>query len=137
MGMAICGWLVPLQAHAADVGGYLADQQKAHAMAAEKAASDGCPQLIARAASDASSLALPRRAVLPAGRNPRRGRRQGLANTLVENAGFMPAHRLLRNLQIAEAGMHGSTAHCHALGEGQQLCHGGSGPPSLAKAATQ
>ena len=52
-------------------------------------------------------------------------------------AGFMPAHRLLRNLLIAEAGMHGSAAHCHTLGEGQQLCHGGSAPPSLATAATQ
>jgi hypothetical protein len=44
------------QAYAADVGGFLADPQRAKAMAAGKAASNGCSQLIARAASDTWSL---------------------------------------------------------------------------------
>lgn len=137
IGMAVCGWLVPLQTRAADVGGYLADQQKARAMAAEKASSDACPQLIARATTDASALAAYRAALcyLQADTPDVVAAKAWLARS--SDAGFMPAHRLLRNLLIAEAGMHSTTAHCHTLGEGQQLCHGGSTPPSLATAATQ
>ena len=42
---AVMGVLA-LPCHAADVGGWYADQQKAAAMAATKALDDGCPQLI-------------------------------------------------------------------------------------------
>ena len=137
MGVAVCGWLLPLQTRAADVGGYLADQQKARAMAAEKAASDACPQLIARATTDASALAAYRAALcyLQVETPDVVAAKAWLVRS--SEAGFMPAHRLLRNLLIAEGGMHGTAAHCHTLGEGQQLCHGGSAPPSLATAATQ
>ena len=41
---------------------------------------------------------------------------------------FLPADRLLRSLQAAQAGPHSATAHCRDLGEGRQICHGGAPP---------
>jgi len=134
---ALCALAVPLRASAADVGGYLADQQKARAMAAEKSSPDACPQLIARAATDDTPLAAYRAALcyLQAETPDVVAAKAWLARS--SEAGFMPAHRLLRSLLIAEAGMHSPLAHCHVLGEGQQLCHGGAAAPPLASATTK
>lgn len=120
--------------HAADVGGFYADQQKAREMAAQNAAADTCPQLIARAAHDDTALAAYRAALcyLQAETPDVVAAKAWLARAT--ELGFMPAQRLLRSLLIAEAGVHGPAAHCHALGEGQQLCHGGAARQPLAAA---
>jgi len=125
------------QAGAADIGGYFADQQKASAMAAAKATSDACPDVIARAATDTSALAAYRAALcyLQAETPDVVAAKAWLGRS--SEAGFMPAHRLLRQLLIAEAGMHSATAHCHDLGEGRQLCHGGPPASPLAAAASK
>jgi TPR repeat protein len=119
---------------AADVGGFYADQQKAQALAADKGAEPSCPQVIARAAADGSALAAYRAGLCYL-------QTDGLdllaAKAWLSRAaelGFMPAHRLLRSMQVAEAGPHGGTPHCHPLGEGQQLCHGGAPPLAAAQA---
>ena len=127
---------VALPAAAADVGGFFADQQKAREMAATKAADDSCPQLIARAAKDDSALAAYRAALCYLQADPPEliAAKAWLARST--ELGFMPAQRLLRSLLIAEAGQHGPGPHCHTLGEGQQLCHGGSARLPLAAAAT-
>lgn len=125
-----------LPCHAADVGGWYADQQKASAMAAASVGGDTCPQAISRAATDTSALAAYRAALCYL---------QGEAADVVAakawltrsaDAGFMPAHRVLRSLLIAEAGTHSATPHCHALGEGQQICHGGAARLPVAAATT-
>jgi hypothetical protein len=130
--------VLALPCHAADVGGWYADQQKAAAMAATKAQDDGCPQLIARAASDDSSLAAYRAALcyLQAETPDVVAAKAWLSRSA--DAGFMPAHRMLRALLLAEAGAHSTAPHCHALGEGQQICHGGTTrvPLAAATAAT-
>lgn len=128
--------LLALPCHAADVGGWYADQQKAAAMAATKAQDDGCPQLIARAASDDSSLTAYRAALcyLQAETPDVVAAKAWLARSA--EAGFMPAHRMLRALLIAEAGAHSAAPHCHPLGEGQQICHGGTTRVPLAATAT-
>jgi TPR repeat protein len=133
----VATWLLPPRAHAADIGGYLADQQKARALAAEKASSEACPQLIARAATDDTALAAYRAAVcyLQAETPDVVAAKAWLARA--SEGGFMPAQRLLRSLLLAEAGVHSPIAHCHVLGEGQQLCHGGTAAPPLAAAATR
>ena len=125
-----------LPCHAADVGGWYSDQQKAAAMAANKAKDDGCPQLIARAASDDSSLSAYRAALcyLQAETPDVVAAKAWLARSA--DAGFMPAHRVWRALLIAEAGAHSAAPHCHALGEGQQICHGGTTRVPLAASAT-
>lgn len=51
------GWRALRRSHrsaapAADIGGWLADRQKAREIAAARAADDTCPQLIARAAAE-------------------------------------------------------------------------------------
>jgi len=131
--MAAAG--LSLQAEAADIGGYLADQQKASAILAAKATSDACPDVIARAATDTSSLAAYRAALcyLQAETPELVAAKAWLGKS--SEAGFMPAHRLLRSLLAAEAGLHVSSAHCHMLGEGQQLCHGGAPASPLFSAA--
>lgn len=119
-----------LPCHAADVGGWYADQQKAAAIAAaaaaNKASDDACPQVISRAAADPSSLVAYRAALcyLQADTPDVVAAQAWLARSA--EAGFMPAHRLLRSLLIAQAGAHSAGPHCHALGEGQQICHGGT-----------
>lgn len=119
---------------AADIGGFLADQQKAREIAAARAADDSCPQLIARAAAEDGAPLAYRAALCYFDADPP----DPLAARawLVRSAelGFMPAQRLLRALFIAEAGVHTPGRHCHPLGEGRELCHGGA--PPLAATAT-
>ncbi|MGL6111009.1 MAG: hypothetical protein ACRC2B_13025 [Rubrivivax sp.] len=132
--VALCGAL-SLPCQAADVGGFYADQQKAAAMSATKAADDGCPRLISQAATDSSALAAYRAALcyLQAETPDVVAAKAWLARSA--DAGFMPAHRVLRSLLIAEAGAHSASPHCHALGEGQQICHGGTARLPLAAAS--
>lgn len=127
-GMVMAAVGLSLQAEAADIGGFLADQQRASAMLAAKATSDACPDLIARAAADTSSLAAYRAGLCCLQAEPPEmvAAKAWLGKS--SEAGFMQAYRLLRSLLVAEAGVHSSLAHCHNLGEGQQLCHGG--PPA-------
>ncbi len=136
-GMLLAAAALSPQAAAADIGGYLADQQKALAMMATKATSDACPDVIARAATDTSALAAYRAALcyLQAETPDVVAGKAWLGRA--SDAGFMPAHRLLRQLLIAEAGVHSAIAHCHNLGEGQQLCHGGPPASPLASAASK
>lgn len=117
---------------AADVGGWYADQQKAAAASAAGAATPTCPQAVARAAAQPSPIAAyqaahcylqPEAADLVAAK-------AWLARAAEMN--FLPAHRLLRALQLAEAGEHAGQRHCHDLGEGRQICHGGGAPPPTA-----
>lgn len=128
--------LTSLPAAAADVGGFFADQQKAREVAASKDNDDACPQLIARAAKDDSALSAYRAALCYLQADPPElvAAKAWLARST--ELGFMPAQRLLRSLLIAEAGLHGPGPHCHVLGEGQQLCHGGTARLPLAAAAT-
>ena len=128
--------LASLPAVAADVGGFYADQQKARELATAKDKDDSCPQLIARAAKDDSALAAYRAALCYLQADPPEliAAKAWLARST--DLGFMPAQRLLRSLLIAEAGPHNTAPHCHVLGEGQQLCHGGSARLPLAAAAT-
>jgi TPR repeat protein len=125
-------WLVALSSalwlpcQAADVGGWYADQQKAAAVASAKADDAACPQVIARAAVDPSALAAYRAALcyLQAEAPDVVAAKAWLGRSA--DMGFMPAHRVLRALLVAEAGVHSAAPHCHVLGEGQQICHGGS-----------
>lgn len=128
--------LASLPAIAADVGGFYADQQKARELAAAKDKDDSCPQLIARAAKEDSALAAYRAALCYLQADPPEliAAKAWLARST--DLGFMPAQRLLRSLLIAEAGQHSPAPHCHTLGEGQQLCHGGTTRLPLAAAAT-
>jgi TPR repeat protein len=95
-------------------------------MAAATGNHDACPQVISRAATEDSALAAYRAALcyLQAETADVVAAKAWLARSA--DAGFMPAHRLLRSLLAAEAGVHSATPHCHVLGEGQQICHGGA-----------
>jgi TPR repeat protein len=132
--LACGGLLLSLPLMAADIGGFYADQQKARETAAAKG-EDNCPQWIARAAKDDSALASYRAALCYLQADPADAvaAKAWLARSTEQ--GFMPAQRLLRAMLIAEAGVHAPARHCHPLGDGQQLCHGGA--PPLAAAATQ
>ena len=121
-----------LPCQAADVGGWYTDQQKANAAAAARSNEDGCPQIFLRAATDASAFVAYRAALcyLQAETPDLIAAKAWLGRSA--EAGFMPAHRLLRSLLVAEAGAHSTTPHCHTIGEGQQICHGGSAPLPVA-----
>jgi hypothetical protein len=125
--------LVAQAASGADVGGWYAEQQKAAAQRAEQGTLS-CPQAVARAAAAPSPLN---------SYNAAHCYLQGDAPDLVAarawlvrsaEMNFLPAQRLLRALAAAEAAAHASQRHCHDLGEGRTLCHGGAAP--LAGAAT-
>jgi hypothetical protein len=128
----LCGLVLARPAAAADVGGFLADQQKAREAAAAQAAEDSCPQWIARAARDDTALAAYRAGLcyLQADVPDVVAAKAWLARSA--ELDFMPAQRLLRQLLIAEAGPHGGGRHCHSLGDGRQLCHGGAPPLAAA-----
>ena len=121
----VCALLVSSPIQAADIGGWFADQQRAGAQAASNPPPDACPEVIARAALDtamsAYHLAL---CHLQAEKPDIIAARTWLSRSAELN--FLPAHRLLRALQAAEAGFHSPMPHCHDLGEGRQICHGGA-----------
>lgn len=126
----LCAALWPASAGAADVGGWFAEQQKA-AAAGTPSAMASCPQAVARAAAEPTAINT---------YNAAHCYLQGDAPDLVAakawlsrsaEMNFMPAHRLLRSLQLAESGVHAGQRHCHDLGEGRQLCHGAA-PPAVA-----
>lgn len=122
--------LAALPALAADIGGFYADQQKARETAAK--GEDSCPQWIAAAAIDASALASYRAALCYLQAEPPDAVAAKAWLVRSTEQGFMPAQRLLRAMLIAEAGVHTSGRHCHPLGDGQQLCHGGAPPLTAA-----
>lgn len=127
-----CGALAMAPAAAADVGGWFADQQKAAAQATAATSASSCPQAVARAAAEASAIN-----TYQAAHCYLQGDSPDLVAAkawLTRSAGmnFMPAHRLLRALALAEGGVHASQRHCHDLGEGRQICHGGGAPPVAA-----
>jgi hypothetical protein len=129
----MCLAIAPLPLRAADVGGFFADQQKAQAIAASKdAAAVTCAETIARAPADGAALAAYRAGLcyLQADRPDLLAAKAWLVRSA--ELDFMPAHRLLRSLSMAEAQPHVAAPHCHDLGEGRQLCHGGASPLAAA-----
>lgn len=132
----LCAVLMSNPASAADVGGWFADQQKASAQAASNADPASCPQVIARAARDTTALGAYQAAncYLQADTPDMVAAKAWLSRSAALD--FLPAQRLLRSLQAAEAGAHAAQRHCHDLGEGRQICHGGAPAPPVAAAAT-
>jgi len=124
-----CGALAVAPAAAADVGGWYADQQKAAAQATAAAPASSCPQAVARAAAEATAINTYQAAhCYLQGDSPDLVAAKAWLTRSAE-MNFMPAHRLLRALTLAEAGVHAGQRHCHDLGEGRQICHGGVPPP--------
>lgn len=122
--------LLAQAASGADVGGWFAEQQKTAAAQAAGQGAPSCPQAVARAAADPTALNSYQAAhcYLQGDAPDLVAARAWLARSAEMN--FPPAHRLLRALALAEAGAHAGQRHCHDLGEGRQLCHGGAAPLS-------
>ena len=122
----VCALLASFPVQAADIGGWFADQQKAGAQATPDPSADACPQVIARAGLDSTAMGAYHAALchLQAEKPDTIAARAWLSRSAELN--FLPAHRLLRALQAAEAGAHSPVPHCHDLGEGRQICHGGA-----------
>lgn len=135
-GVFVCAALMSTAALAADVGGWFAEQQKAQAPSASATDAASCPQVIARAARDTTAVGAYHAAhcYLQADAPDLVAAKAWLTRSAEMN--FLPAHRLLRSLQLAEAGAHSAARHCHDLGEGRQICHGGAAAPPVAAAAT-
>ncbi len=123
--------VVPWAAHAADVGGWFSDLQKPPVASGEAE----CAQAIRQAAAEATASNAYRAALcyLHAQTPDTLAATAWLQRSV--DLKFMPAERLLRNLQMAQAGAHSPTPHCHDLGEGRQICHGGA-PPAFAATPT-
>jgi hypothetical protein len=121
---------------AADVGGWYAEQQKAASRAAQAPAAASCPEVIARAAADATGPAAYQAASCYLQSDPPDlvAAKAWLARSAQTN--YLPAQRLLRSLLAAEADANATTRHCHDLGEGRQVCHGGAPARPLATAVT-
>lgn len=131
-----CTLLVAPPTHAADVGGWFADQQKASAQTAVGPDANTCAQVIARAASDATAIGAYHAGLcyLQSDRPDLLAAKAWLSRAA--EMSFLPAHRLLRSIQMAEAGLHSPTPHCHDLGQGRQICHGGAAAQPVAAATT-
>lgn len=129
-----CAALLAGPALAADVGGWYADQQKAAAREAAAPAASTCPQVLVRAAAQTTAINAYHAAhcYLQAEAPDLVAARAWLTRSAELN--FLPAHRLLRALAIAEAGAHQAGRHCHDLGQGRQICHGGALLPPFAVA---
>jgi len=114
--------------HAADVGGWFADQQKAAAQAAANPGPSTCAQSIGQAAVDTTAIKAYQAALcyLQAESPDMVAAKAWLSRSA--ELKYLPAERLLRSLQAAESATHGGDSHCHSLGEGRQICHGGAPP---------
>jgi hypothetical protein len=125
-----CALSVSVSARAADVGGWFAEQQRPSAQAAAPSGQAECAQAIRQAAADSTAINAYRAALcyLQADTPDPLAATAWLSRSA--ELKFLPADRLLRSLQAAQAGPHSTTAHCHNLGEGRQICHGGASPVS-------
>ena len=121
---------------AADVGGWYAEQQKAASRATQAPAAAACPQVVARAAADPTGPAAYQAANCYLLSDPPDlvAAKAWLARSAETN--YLPAQRLLRSLLAAEADANATTRHCHDLGEGRQICHGGAPAQPAAVATT-
>jgi hypothetical protein len=130
-----CAAATSVCAHAADVGGFFSDQLKPPAASGP----NECAQAIRQAAADTTAINAYRAALcyLHAETPDPLAAMAWLQRSA--DMKFLPADRLLRSLQVAQAGPHSTSAHCHDLGEGRQICHGGTpvalGSPAAAAAA--
>ena len=111
-------------AQAADVGGWFADQQRPSATLPTGQAE--CAQAIREASSDTTAINAYRAALcyLQAETPDTLAATAWLSRSA--DLKFLPAERMLRSLQAAQAGPHSAVAHCHELGEGRKICHGGA-----------
>jgi TPR repeat protein len=118
-------------ASAADIGGWMQQQERVQT----NPDSLSCTQLAALAHSEASAQAAYRTALcyLHGSEADPVAAKAWLSKAAEQN--HLPAHRMLTALQRAQAAQHPPTPHCHALGEGRQLCHGGQA--SARKTASQ
>jgi hypothetical protein len=123
-----CGLLAVLAmpVQAADIGGWFAEQQRVSVQAAAQPASGGCAQVIGHATADPTAIKAYHAALCYL---------QADSLDLVAAKAWWaraadlkspPAVRLLRALQAVEEGPHSNVPHCHDLGEGRQVCHGGT-----------
>jgi TPR repeat protein len=110
--------------YAADIGGWMTQQERA------QQSSDGvsCAQLAARASRDASPQTTYQTALCYLQGDEADPVAAKAWLTKAAELNHLPAHRMLSAMQAAQAGRHPASAHCHDLGEGRQLCHGGAAP---------
>lgn len=109
----------------ADIAGWYAEQQRAAAEAAAGSTPAGCTEAIAQASTSPSGLSAYRAAVCYLSGNPADVVAARAWLVAATESNFLPAQLLLRSLLIAQASPHAGQRHCHDLGEGRQLCHGG------------
>ncbi len=108
---------------AADIGGWMESRSQA---AAVPASAPDCAQLEARAAQASSGEDFFRLALCHlegARADPDRAR--GWLDQAVARD-YLPAYRMLHLLRLAQDEPHASARHCHDLGQGRRLCHGGA-----------
>ena len=118
---------------AADIGGWYAEQQRVAAQASAGASPASCDEAIAQASTAPSGLSTYRAAVCYlAGERPDLVAARAWL-TQSSEMDFLAARLLLRSLTLAQAGAHPIQRHCHDLGEGRQLCHGGPPVPGVAE----
>jgi TPR repeat protein len=116
-----------LQAGAADIGGWIASQSKP---AEPAAAPETCLQAAARAERENSAQLFFQAALCALQGSEAAPADPQSAKVWMTKAAAMQhvaAHRMLASMQAAEqaAQTHERPArHCHALGEGRELCHG-------------
>jgi hypothetical protein len=132
-----CALLASLPAPAADIGGWYAERQKSAAHPATDAVPEGCVQALASANRNPTDIGAYRAALcyLQAEAPDMTAVRAWLSRSA--ELGFLPAQRMLRALPTADAGSHTPMAHCHDLGEGRQVCHGGAPEQPLAAVPQQ
>jgi TPR repeat protein len=119
----LCLTYTPLQA--ADIGGWMTQQERAQ----QGTPAESCAQQAARAGSTASAQLAYTTALcyLHAPQADEVAAKAWLAKAA--DLQHLPAHKLLNAMARAETQQqHPVNAHCHDLGEGRQLCHGGAQP---------
>ena len=117
---------LPSEVRAADVGGWMAHRERMDARMFQPAAIASCPQAVAKAVQEGSAQAAYEAGLcyLHAQPSDTVAAKAWLAKAATQS--HLPAHRMLKSVERVEAVLaHPSTPHCHDLGEGRQLCHGG------------
>ena len=117
--------------YAADIGGWFADQERPKVQGADSQVE--CAHAIRDAASATSAVSAYRAALCYLQAETPDTLAATAWLTRAAELKFLPADRLLRSLQAAQAGPHSAARHCHDLGDGRQICHGGAAPAAAPK----
>jgi len=122
--LAVLPALLLTEVRAADIGGWTTHRDRIK----QAQAAPSCPQVVARATAEGSAQSAFEAGLCYLHADPADVVAAKAWLTRAASQNHLHAHRMLKSVQRIDTLAHPTSPHCHDLGEGRMLCHGGASP---------